>query len=83
VYAVNVILKGITYKGMLNVGSNPTTDADTKIKIEVNIFDFDKDIYGETLKVEFVKWIRNEEKFANLDELKQALANDKIACAHV
>ncbi|MBK6984492.1 MAG: bifunctional riboflavin kinase/FAD synthetase [Bacteroidetes bacterium] len=83
VYAVNVILDGITYKGMLNVGTNPTTDADHKIKIEVNIFDFDKDIYGETLKVEFVKWIRNEEKFANLDELKQALANDKIACAHV
>ena len=83
VYAVNVILNGITYKGMLNVGTNPTTDTDNKIKIEVNIFDFDKDIYGETLKVEFVKWIRNEEKFANLDELKQALANDKIACAHV
>jgi riboflavin kinase/FMN adenylyltransferase len=57
VYAVNVILNGITYKGMLNVGTNPTTDLDNKIKIEVNIFDFDKDIYGETLKVEFVKWI--------------------------
>ena len=83
VYAVNVVLNGTTYKGMLNVGVNPTTDTDNKIKIEVNIFDFDKDIYGETLKVEFVKWIRNEEKFANLDELKQALANDKIACAHV
>lgn len=82
VYAVNVVLHGITYKGMLNVGTNPTTDTDNKIKIEVNIFDFDKDIYDETLKIEFVKWIRNEEKFANLDELKQALANDKIACAH-
>lgn len=82
VYAVNVVLKGVTYKGMLNVGTNPTTDFDNKIKIEVNIFDFDVDIYGETLKVEFVKWIRNEEKFANLDELKQALANDKIACTH-
>jgi riboflavin kinase/FMN adenylyltransferase len=83
VYAVNVILNKITYKGMLNVGVNPTTDSDNKIKIEVNIFDFDKDIYGETLKVEFVKWIRHEEKFANLDELKQALANDKIACSYV
>lgn len=82
VYAVNVVLKGVTYKGMLNVGTNPTTDTDNKIKIEVNIFDFDKDIYGEIIKVEFVKWIRGEEKFANLDELKQALANDKIACAH-
>ncbi len=82
VYAVNVVLKGVTYKGMLNIGTNPTTDLDNKIKIEVNIFDFDKDIYGETLKVAFVKWIRNEEKFANLDELKLALANDKIACSY-
>ncbi len=82
VYAVNVVLNNLSYKGMLNIGTNPTTDADNKVKIEVNIFDFDKDIYGETLKVEFVKWIRNEEKFANLDELKQALANDKIACTY-
>lgn len=83
VYAVNVIIQGVTYKGMLNIGVNPTTDKDCKVKIEVNIFDFDKDIYDETLKVEFVKRIRDEEKFANLEELKQALANDKIACEHV
>ncbi|MES2762985.1 MAG: bifunctional riboflavin kinase/FAD synthetase [Bacteroidota bacterium] len=83
VYAVNVILNDVKYKGMLNVGVNPTTDTDNKIKIEVNIFEFDQEIYGETLKVEFVKRIRDEEKFANLDELKQALANDKIACSHV
>lgn len=83
VYAVNVEVKGNTHKGMLNIGTNPTTDLDNTIKIEVNIFDFDKDIYGEKIKVEFVKRIRNEEKFANLDELKQALANDKIACSHV
>ncbi len=83
VYAVNVEVKGIAYKGMLNIGTNPTTDLDNTIKIEVNIFDFDKDIYGEEIKVEFLKRIRNEEKFANLDELKQALANDKIACSHV
>jgi riboflavin kinase/FMN adenylyltransferase len=83
VYAVNVILKGNKYKGMLNIGTNPTTDTDAKIKIEVNIFEFDQNIYGETLRVEFVKRIRDEKKFANLDELKQALANDKIACSHV
>lgn len=83
VYAVNVILNDGAYKGMLNIGINPTTDSDNKIKIEVNIFEFDKEIYGETLKLEFVKRIRNEEKFANLDELKKALANDKIACSNV
>lgn len=83
VYAVNVLVGNQPYKGMLNIGTNPTTDTDSNIKIEVNIFDFDRDIYGETIKVEFVKRIRNEEKFANLDELKQALANDKIACSNV
>lgn len=82
VYAVSVVINRTTYKGMLNVGTNPTTDTDNKIKIEVNIFDFDKDIYGESIKLEFVKWIRNEEKFANLEELKYALANDKIACSY-
>lgn len=83
VYAVNVILNNSVYKGMLNIGVNPTTDTDNKIKIEVNIFEFDKEIYDETLKLEFVKRIRDEEKFANLDELKKALANDKIACSNV
>lgn len=83
VYAANVIFKGKTYKGMLNVGINPTTDHDNKLKVEVNIFSFDEEIYGETIKLEFVKRIRDEQKFANLDELKQQLANDKIACSHV
>jgi len=83
VYAVNVLVDDKKYKGMLNIGTNPTTDKDNSIKIEVNIFDFDKDIYGQNIKVEFVKWIRNEEKFANLDELKEALANDKKASLHV
>ena len=83
VYAARVIIDGKTHKGMLNVGVNPTTDNDNKLKVEVNIFDFDQEIYGETIKLEFVKRIRNEQKFANLDELKQQLANDKIACSHV
>ena len=61
----------------------PVTITDIIIKVEVNIFDFDKDIYGEALKVEFVKRIRDEEKFANLDELKLAIARDKIACLNV
>lgn len=83
VYAVNIEHKEKCYKGMLNVGVNPTTDTDNKIKVEVNIFDFDQEIYGDTIKVEFLKRIRDEEKFANLEELKQALANDKIACSSI
>jgi riboflavin kinase/FMN adenylyltransferase len=83
VYAVHVIYNHAIYKGMLNIGYNPTTDNDQKIKVEVNIFDFDREIYGEQLKLEFVKRIRDEKKFANLDELKHALASDKIACKDV
>ncbi len=83
VYAVYVVIDKQRFNGMLNIGTNPTTDTDAALKIEVNIFDFDKELYGETIKLEFVKRIRNEQKFANLDELKQQLANDKIACSYV
>ena len=83
VYAVDVFVGKQSYKGMLNIGKNPTTDLDNQTKIEVNIFDFNQDIYGEIIRVEFIKHIRDEEKFANLDELKFALANDKIACSNV
>jgi len=77
VYAVRVTHNHKTYNGMLNVGYNPTTDSDNAIKVEVNIFNFDLEIYNETIKVEFIERIRDEEKFANLEELKVALASDK------
>jgi riboflavin kinase/FMN adenylyltransferase len=83
VYAVKVFTGSNSYKGMLNIGLNPTIDFDTNVKVEVNIFDFDEDIYGEILKVEFIKRIRDEQKFTNLDELKIALANDKMACENI
>jgi len=83
VYAVNIVIDHIKFKGMLNVGYNPTTDSDRIQKIEVNIFDFDKDIYGKTIKIAFIKHLRNEVKFANLDELKKQLAKDKIACEKI
>jgi len=67
------------YKGMMSIGMNPTIENKGR-SMEVNIFDFDQDIYGKTIKVSFVKKIRNEEKFNNLDELKAALARDKETC---
>ena len=77
VYAVKVFYKNELYKGMLNIGKRPTVDG-TDMTIEVNIFDFDKDIYGERIKVEFVDRIRNEVKFDNLDALKNQIHLDKI-----
>lgn len=77
VYAVTVLVQEKLFNGMMNIGVRPTVDG-TKRMIEVNIFDFDKDIYGETIKVTVKKWLRNEVKFSGLDALQEQLANDKI-----
>lgn len=79
VYAVKVYYREEEFGGMLNIGNRPTVDGTFKT-IEVNIFDFDREIYGETLKVEFLQKIRNEQKFNGLDELKAQIAKDKETC---
>lgn len=63
-------------RGMMNIGVRPTVDG-TKRVIEVNIFDFDEDIYGDTLTISLVKRLRDEVKFNGLDALKAQLATDK------
>lgn len=77
VYAVEVAYKGHLYKGMLNIGSNPTVKSDNNISVEVHILNFDKSIYQETLEVFFIKRIREEIKFENIQALKNQLENDK------
>jgi riboflavin kinase/FMN adenylyltransferase len=64
-------------KGMMNIGIRPTIDGVHRV-IEVNLFDFDRDIYGKTLKVSIHSYLRAEQKFAGLDALKEQLAKDKI-----
>ncbi len=76
VYAVKVKHNGTTYNGMLNIGNNPTVDGKCR-SVEVNIFNFDNDIYGDELTIYFIEHLRTEVKFANLDELKKQLAADK------
>ena len=80
VYAVRVGYGHEVFKGMLNIGTRPTVDG-TFRTIEANIFDFDRDIYGEQLSVAFVSYIRNEQKFNGLDALKAQLALDKQTAA--
>lgn len=77
IYAVVVMHQNKRYKGMMSIGMNPTIDG-TQRTIEVNIFDFNEDIYGETLQVEFVAYLRQEKKFASLDDLKAQLDKDKV-----
>jgi len=78
VYAVKVELGGIGYNGMLNIGTRPTfnNNADNR-SIEVNIFDFDDDIYSKEITLSFVEKIRDEKKFDNIDFLVNQLGKDK------
>ena len=61
---------------MMSIGFRPTIDGKKRV-IEVNIFDFHKEIYGETIRVCIKKYLRAEIKFDNLDELVKQIDNDK------
>ena len=76
VYASRVHYQGGIYMGMTNIGMRPTINAN-KLTFETNIFDFDEDIYYESIKVELIKRIRNEKKFGSLEKLKNQLAIDR------
>jgi riboflavin kinase/FMN adenylyltransferase len=80
VYLVKVSVEAFNGYGMMNIGTNPTTDTDNKMKCEVNIFNFDKEIYTKTLRVEFIERIRDEEKFDSLEALIGAIKNDEKIC---
>jgi len=80
VYFVEVEVNQVNYFGMMNIGLNPTTDEDNKIKLEVHMFDFNQDIYHHNIKLSFIKFLRDEKKFENLNALKDALHQDKENC---
>ncbi len=78
VYACRVLLDNRMLKGMGNIGVRPTIDHGD-LTIEVNIFDFNVDIYDREITIQFVDRLRDEKKFKNLDALKDQLAKDKLA----
>ncbi|MGZ4098367.1 MAG: bifunctional riboflavin kinase/FAD synthetase [Bacteroidia bacterium] len=80
VYFVEIIVDEKKYYGMMNIGYNPTTDTDQNVKPEVHIFDFNEDIYGKTIVVNFLNYLRDEKKFDNLDGLICELHEDKKKC---
>lgn len=75
IYASRVIIDGKKYFGATNVGMNPTVNG-KYLSIETNILDFDEDIYGKRVRIEFLEKIRDEKKFESLDELKKQLDLD-------
>ena len=78
IYACRVRWNERLLEGMMYIGVRPTINGIQR-NIEVNIFDFDQEIYGETLEVHFIGQIREDMKFENIDQLKNQLALDKVA----
>ncbi|MDZ4728234.1 MAG: bifunctional riboflavin kinase/FAD synthetase [Leptospira sp.] len=76
VYASYTIVDGNKYISMTNVGKNPTFDGHS-MHIETNIFDFSEEIYNKKIQVQLLHKIRDEVKFAGIEELKKQLAKDK------
>lgn len=77
VYSVWVEVLGSVYRGICNIGTRPTIGSGNARTIEVHILDFDQDIYGLDIKIEFDSRMRDEQKFDSLEALKNQLALDK------
>lgn len=79
VFAVRVEHEDQCYSGVANVGVKPSVEGRRKPNVEAHLFDFDGDLYGESLKVFFMKKIRDERSFDSLDRLKQQIERDLAA----
>lgn len=79
IYAVKIIVDKQEYKGMLYIGNRPTLE-DNRKKIEVNLFDFSGSLYEKEIQLHIIEWIRADQKFDSLEQLKERLHEDeKIA----
>ena len=76
VYATQVYIDDKSYMGATNIGVRPTVDDSTHVTVETFILDFSGDLYGQTLRVDFHKRLRAEQKFSSLDELKAQIQRD-------
>jgi riboflavin kinase/FMN adenylyltransferase len=76
VYSSKVHFDGKTFDGMTNIGRKPTISEKERVGAETYIYDFDGDIYGKTIKVELLKFVRPEMKFDSIDALKAQIKSD-------
>ena len=84
VYAVRLHLKNRSFKGMLNIGHRPTLNQKNKtVSIEVHLFDFEENIYGEWLSVSLIERIRAEKKFEQIEDLVAEMKKDQSKALHI
>ncbi len=77
IYAVRVYVEEEEFEGMLYIGNRPSLPGKDERRIEVNIFSFEKDIYGQSIRVDLLGFIRSDARMDSLDSLKSQLARDK------
>ena len=82
VYAVKVRIGSVLYNGACNIGMNPTFKND-RLSLEVFLFDFDGDLYGQEMSVLFIERLRGEMRFPNPEALKEAIAADVARCKEI
>jgi riboflavin kinase/FMN adenylyltransferase len=80
VYAGRVEVEGVWFEAMISIGKNPTVTDEKSISVEANLFDFDREIYGMTVKFEFHQYLRDEIKFARVEDLVATIREDEVAC---
>jgi len=79
VYLVETIIKDKLFKGMMNIGHRPTIGTNVK-SIEVHLFNFNEDIYGQVISIKMISKIRDEKKFSSIQALKEQLVKDDNYC---
>ena len=75
VYIIKAIYEGIYFNGVANFGVRPTVDGE-KLLLEVHLFNFNSNLYGKDLTVEFLAFIRDEQQFESFEELKKQINKD-------
>ncbi len=82
-YAVRVFLSGNVYPGMLYIGRRPTFNNQAELAIEVNIFHFNEDVYGQDICIEFLDFLRGEQRFNSFEDLRHQLNKDRELAASI
>ena len=82
VYETRLEIDGKIYKGMTNIGNNPTVQKSDNVFVETHIIDYCGDLYNKQIKIEFLRYIREERKFSSVEELTKQLNSDKKTITH-
>lgn len=83
VYLVRVHFNKNVYKGLLSIGTRPTVTNSSEKRVEAFILDFEEEIYGETLELELIRFVRDDMKFSSLDELVAQMNLDKLTAENI